>query len=236
MRPIALDRDLAGPEAQQGSRRKLPDAGNARLAAGQILQHEELAQGRLVPRQASDGAVRAQRADLGREVEIAVAHRVVERLFPEAVARQPDVAGRVAIGEGEHAVDALERALRSFASEKLEQHLGIRMVAQGDAVAPQPVGKRREPVDLAVIGERASVGIDARLRAAVQVDDREARVRQRDALVDMAVLRVGSAMLEAVAHALQVRRRIRPQSRACESADAAHVLSRPGRFAARRRP
>ncbi len=139
-----------------------------------------------------------ERRRLRGEHQPAVGDAVIERLFAEAVAHQVEVAaGAVAKRKGKHAVDAIDGMAHPVAADQLEQDLGVRPVAQGDAGGAQLVGERPIAVDLAVEGQRIAGGrVDARLGAAGEIDDRQPGVAERDAAIDKAAVAVRPAMRE----------------------------------------
>ena len=171
-----------------------------------------------------------QRRDLGREDDVFAGDTVIERLFAEPVAYQVKRAGRaVAIGKGEHSVDPLDRAPHPIATDQLKQDFGIGMVAQRHAEAPQFGGEGPIPVYFAIEHESVAGGfVDARLRAAGDVDDGQPRVAQSDASVDKDTAAVGSAMPQRSIHPGKDSARI--GARISEPGNAAHqptTFSRP---------
>src|SRR5438445_12230050 len=105
----------------------------------------------------------------------------MERLLARPVAGAEQAAGlAIPNGESELARQPLEHR-RAPAAEGLQQHLGIRLGAEPNALALQLASNRLVVVDLAVEGDRQPpVGGEERLvRPGIEVDDREAAVPQR---------------------------------------------------------
>ena len=108
---------------------------------------------------------------------------VVERLFAEAVARAEEPPVRAVVDdEGPHAVQPLDEAVAPLAVA-VEQHLGVGVV--GDEFAAARLQLRAEfgvVVDLAVEDDaELAVARPHRLRAAGEIDDREAAMAEEDA-------------------------------------------------------
>ena len=131
--PVALERagGPVGPHDQRGRGRQLAHP----LVRRQRPRHRaETQEGRdrdrVDPKRGRPG--RAERVQLGGERPLPVAVRVVERLDPEAVPGQPQLAGpAVPQGEREHAPEAPDH-LAALAEVEREHDLGV-------GVAPEPV-------------------------------------------------------------------------------------------------
>ena len=162
----------------------------------------------------------------------ALLHRVVERLDAEEVARAEELAGgAVPDGEREHAAQAVEHALAPGEVAR-EQHLGVRARLELPALGLELRAQVAVVVDLAVEHDGVVALRGGRLRAragravghergggdgggmiagrahhglvaALEVDEREPPVPERDAVVYVLPLAVRAAMRHDVAHGLQ---------------------------------
>ena len=101
--------------------------------------------------------------------------RVVERLFPEAVAREDEAPlGLVPEREREHAVQPLD-AVRAEVFVEMHEHLGVSVRRETVAACLEFAAQLAEVVDLAVEDELdGAVLVRDRLVARLEVDDRKA--------------------------------------------------------------
>ena len=193
---------------QPGSSFRIPrnsvrGAGDAE--EGQVVVERLLVDGALLLR------VEEQRLDLRREHKPVVVNGVVERLDPDAVAHEPQLAGpAVPQRDREHAAEAVE-AVDAPLLVRVDDHLGVGVVG-AEAMAAEPLELRPQlgvVVDLAVEDELdRPVLVRHRLVGAVrEVDDREPARAEADAPVggDPGARAVGAAMGERVAHPRDVR-------------------------------
>ena len=165
-----------------------------------------------------------QRLQLGGERE-RVGGAVVERLDPEAVARQHEPLARaVPHRDGEHPAQPLGEA-RTVLLVEVDEHLrvGVRRpeaVAGGLELGPQ----RGMVVDLAVLhDDDAAVLVGDRLVAALEVDDRQPPRGQAGAAQQRLPCAVGPAVAQRVAHGAQQRGVDGAPVGADDAADPAHA-------------
>ena len=159
-----------------------------------------------------------QRAELGRERERRL--RVVERLDPEAVADEHELAPlAVEDREREHAVQ-LAQPLGSALLPEREHDLGVGVVGREDAPGPlEPLPQLRRVVDLAVEDDRrAPARRGHRLLAGLEVEDREPPGNERDVAVGDRAAPVGPAVVERGPEAFEQRVVVAPD----DAGDAAH--------------
>jgi hypothetical protein len=115
---------------QDVTREQLPDLAEDRERPRDRVEREER-----VERVEVDLALR-QRVELGRERELAVDVAVVERLDPEAVAREHELLlPRIPDRDGEHPAQPLEEAETPL-FVAVHVHLGVALGAEGVAGAP----------------------------------------------------------------------------------------------------
>ena len=197
--PLGMGQDMAGGELLQAAAQA--------VLARQIFEGEEARHGAGIDRQIAAGGMGQHGAGLGAEDEGPIGLRVIERLLPEAVAGEMEAAGlRLVEGEGEHAVDLLQGRGHAVTLEQAEQHLGIATVDEIDPGRHQLGGQSGEAVDLAVVDQRiAGERIDARLMAAVEIDDGETQMAEGDGAADMDSRRIRTAMRDGRQHASQQR-------------------------------
>src|SRR5437899_4172974 len=112
-----------------------------------------------------------QSLDLGRERPAIAGARVVQRLFPDAVAcEEQAITTRVPHGEGEHAVEALKAGIAP-ALVRSEHDLGVAASVKGPGLALELFTERRVVVQLPVVTEDdAAVVVGHRLVAMAKVD------------------------------------------------------------------
>ena len=139
-----MGQDMAGGELLQA-------AAQAALA-WQIFEGEVTGDGAGIDRQVAAGRMGQHGAGLGAEDEGPIRLGVVERLLPKAVAGEMEASGpRLVEGEGEHAVDLLQRGGHAVPLEQAEQHLGIGAVDEIDPGCDQLGGQSGKAVDFAVV-------------------------------------------------------------------------------------
>src|SRR5215472_1019294 len=165
-----------------------------------------------------------QSGHFGGEDELRSVLPVIKRLLSETVAGEVKRACRaVAKGKCEHAVDPLQRAPHPLPTDQLEQHFGVGTVAQRHAAAAELRRQRAITVNLSVKDERIARGVvDARLYAARYIDNRQASVPERDAVIDEKAAAVGATVTQRGSHFGQ--NTVGARGRVCEPGDAAHVL------------
>ena len=172
-----------------------------------FLQRERLDRG-------FDAAVAENGRELAGEGEQPLVAVPVERLLPEAVAREEEPAPHPVIdAEGEHAVEAARQLLAPGAIA-LQQHLGVGVAGE------EPVAARLELraqlgviVDLAVVDNRdLALGVPHGLRPMREVDDGEAPVPEEEAGLRLQVetVSVRPPMSERSGHPLDVGPIARP--------------------------
>jgi hypothetical protein len=140
-------------------------------------------------------------AQLGGEGQTVSRRRVEEGLLPEAIPRADQRPGaRVPEREGKHPAQAGDEVFAVVLVE-VEQHLDVRLGAEGVAVL-QLFAQLAVVVDLPV-GDDAdgAVLVEHRLRAAGEVDDRQAAVAEGDRAIGVEAFAVGAAVGERVGHA-----------------------------------
>ena len=157
------------------------------------------------------------------EIELVPGESVVERLYPELVARQQQLAGpAVPEREGEHASQQFREALSVFFVE-VNQHFGVGIGSESVSRGLKLAAQFAEVVDLTVenYGD-GSVLVGDGLRPRGQVYDLQPAHTQRNlfALGEETVL-VRTPVLQRQCHAAQQRVRAQPG----EAADAAHQSS-----------
>src|SRR5262249_37124046 len=185
-------------------RRQLADAAEHRGRSGDELVAQVVVQG-LDVHLAGDVGVLEDRLDLGAEQEAVGALGVVERLDPDAVAGQEELAGpAVPQGEGEEAAEALD-APWAPRLVGVHHHLAVAPAAEPMAEDLQLPAEGLVVEDLAVVDELdRAVLVGDRLGAGRrEVDDLQPAPDEPDrALLEDAAL-VGPPVLEDLAHRLQ---------------------------------
>ena len=143
-----------------------------------------------------------QALDLGGEDERTAPPGEEHRLLAEPVAGQVKCPGlAVAERKGEHAIEPIESRPDARMADHLEQHLGIRAVAELYPLPAEPVRVAAVVVDLAVENQDITgFRIDPRLVPAIRGDDGEAQVADRDLRVDMDAMLVRSAIGDRTKH------------------------------------
>ena len=182
--PVALVPDLAAADHEPLARHHLAHVAQRRHRAGHVAD-AEVGGDRLEVELVGDEAAGDHALQLGPEHDEPVDDRVVQRLDPQAVAREhaaarPGVPHR----DGVLAVQALAQ-LRAVRLVEMRQDLGVAARAEAVAVGLQLAAQRVVVVDLAVLGApHAALLVGQRLVAARDVDDaaaggRRARRRRR---------------------------------------------------------
>src|SRR6266508_2649874 len=133
--------------------------------------------------------------------QLAVVLGVVERLDPEAVAREQKLtAAYVPDGEAEHAAKPLDAA-RAEVFVEMDDGFGVAVRAEDVTVALEVAAQFAVVVDLAVEDDPdGAILVRDGLVAAIQVDDAEAPHADGDAVPDVHALIVGTAMHHCAAH------------------------------------
>ena len=136
-----------------------------------------------------------QRVELGREGELAGDVAVVERLDPEAVAREHEAPfACVPHRDREHPAQPLPQ-LRTPLLVAVREHLGVAARVESMSRALELVHQLAVVVDLAVLDDDdRAVLVRDRLVAAGQVDDRKPPRGDPDRPVEMRALGVGPAV------------------------------------------
>lgn len=217
---------LAAFEQQEMSRGQFLDPRDDAIVVGNITERDKILdrrQIRLLPQQ----RVAKKPLKLRRKGDRAVGQsHEVQRLHAQPVAREEQASAPVIVDrKGEHAVQP-RKALRSPLPPRGDDHLCI-------AARPEPVPpvlqlgtQLAEIVDFTVIGERDRLVVARhRLRAALDVDDREAEMTKADAGRGPFTRTVGTAMRHRVQHRADARR----VDRLCRlhminARDPAHIL------------
>ncbi len=167
-----------------------------------------------------------QRLDLGAEDDASRRRRVVERLHPDAIARQHDSApAPVEHGDPEHAAQRLDERVAPLFVE-VNDHLGVAGALEPVTAGEQLGAELAMVVDLAVRHHRdGAVLVLHRLAAAGRIGDCEAAAGDAAAPgpVDDGAEIVGAAMVERPPHPLDQRGELLPRRRGADDAgDAAH--------------
>src|SRR3546814_6477138 len=107
---------------------------------------------------------------------------IVKRLHPQPIAREEQAAARMIVDrESEHAVEA-RQAVGAPLAPRGDDDFGIAASAETMAAILEFGAQLAEIVDLTIIGERDELVIARhRLRAALDIDDRETEMRKADA-------------------------------------------------------
>ena len=144
---------------------------------------------------------------------------VVERLFPEPVARHEQTPLRIVPdGEGEHPGEALDARL-AVDRVRVQDHLGVAPRSEPTPPGLELSAQLAEVVDLAVEDDPVpSGGVAHRLPAGYEIDDRQPRHPETDIAGGMDPRVVGPSVLEEPEHRGQELAR----GRADVTGDAAH--------------
>ena len=166
-----------------------------------------------------------QRLQLRGEGEVARAVAVVQRLDPEAIAREhepPPLA--VPHRDREHPAQALGEA-RAVLLVEVDEHLGVRVRRAEHVAGRLQLGAQLGVVvDLAVLDDDdAPVLARDRLVAALEVDDRQPPRGEPGLAVDHLAAAVGPAVPERRAHGAEHVAVDGPPVGADDAADAAHI-------------
>ena len=164
----SLELDAAVGPRERVARRQLADVDEDRARRRHAVERQERFE-----RVEVDIPVR-EGVELRRERQLAADGAVVQRLDPEAVAREHEPPGaRVPDGDREHAAQPLPQARPPFLVA-VREHLGVAMRAEPVTGAFELVLELAVVVDLAVLDDDdGAVLVRDRLVAAGQVDDRE---------------------------------------------------------------
>jgi len=216
---VAFDLDAALRPDEQVARGELP-----RVAKDRVRRRDRIEREERLERVEIDLAAR-ERAQLGRELELAARVAVVERFDPVAIACEHETPClRVPDCNCEHAAESTH-VLRAVALVEMEMDFGVAMRSERVALTLELTPQLRIVVDLAVLDDDArSVLARDRLVAARKVDDREAPCRQRDRTVDVLAGAVRPAVYERGAHRGQALNACRAGSRR-DPTDPAHGSS-----------
>ncbi len=168
---------------------------------------------------ARDGRVAEERLGLRREEEQPIVMPVVERLFPQPIARQEQAAlGIVPDGEGEHAGEAVDARL-AVDGVRVQDHLGVAPRSEPTPTGLQLGAQLAEVVDLAVEDDPVPPGgVAHRLPAGHEIDDRQTGHPETDVAGGVDPRIVGPSVLEEPEHRGQELTR----ARADVAGDAAH--------------
>ncbi|MNT01710.1 hypothetical protein D3C72_1361880 [compost metagenome] len=136
------------------------------MRGGDVIEPEQEGQ-RVAVDAVVEVRVLPQRLQLRSEHQRLAGPAVIQRLLADPVAGQPQaLLGVVPQGDGEHAVGALQGVIQPPGHERGQQHLGVRVTAEGVAQRLQFGAQGGEVVDLAVVGHHiAAVGRGHRLVA-----------------------------------------------------------------------
>jgi hypothetical protein len=168
-----------------------------------------------------------QGLELGRERDSPGPPGDVERLYPQAVAREQQALGRgIPDRKGEHAAQ-LRDAVRAELLVEVEDGLGVAVGAQHVPAGYEPAAQLLVVVDLAVEDDRfGAVFVEDRLLAPGQVDDTEPSHSETHAPPHPDALVVRAAVLQGGAHPAHERLRDGALSLAIDqTSDAAHGLN-----------
>ncbi len=228
--PVALEPWVTiAAEREHHSRLELVHAAIDAMGRRHVAEAQEGGDGVRIDLRAPVGMA-VQRLQLRAEQERAPGAAPIERLDPEPVADQRELA-LLAIPQRqrEHPLAFAQCRHDAPAREALDQHFRIRMAAQHDTVLAQALGKLAVIVDLAVIGDDiAAIGAGHRLvPGGTDVDDGEAAVAEGDARfrVDPHAAIIGTAMTQRFGHRGNHGLPARPSGRTIieEAGDAAHL-------------
>ena len=206
-------------------RRKHHDVLEERIEPTVGLGPVQIIRDRLAVRTPRNG-VGQDRLDLAREDQLAVDETVVQRLFPESVPRQEELAHRRFIErERPHPVELMD-ALRSPFEVRGQDDLGVGPGAERVSLRLQRLPDLAKVEDFAVERDNHAAApalVDHRLATQLaQVDDRKPSMPEADVLVGIETFVIGSAMTQGVHHRLH-EALVAPT----ESGDSAHQPKRP---------
>ncbi len=222
-RPVGLDPHRAAFRDQLVAGRQLMDAFERRARRKWRPEGEALVERQRIELGLQAG-IEEERFDFGGENQHAVVDRVVERPHTHAVARHHQaLAAPIPDGVGEIAVERLH-ARGPVLRIGVQDGFGVAAGAELPAARDQ-LGRQLDVVeDLAVERDPdIAVGRGERLLAAREVDDREASVAERRALVEVDAGCIGPAMAHGLDHALEHgARRQRARLEGDEAGDATH--------------
>jgi hypothetical protein len=202
--PVAPDRDAGGVAGGDRPGGELVDS----RVQGVRARHDQVRQvggQRALVDARHDRRVREQRLDLRGEQQAPVDVRPVQRLLAQPVtAQQQPAVARIPEREREHAVQVVHEGLPAPFVE-VQDHLGVARRPERRALALQIASQGGVVVDLAVEDEARPACPEHRLRAALEVEDRQPPVGQADPPVrrDEDPLAVGPAVAQRLAHRQQ---------------------------------
>ncbi len=233
--PVAAQRDLAVLPGEGMRRRQLAQRGEGAQRRGHALV-VQIEVERCVVEVARHALVDEDRPELGGEPEPSPPLGVEQGLLAYAVARQQEAPpAPVPEREREHPAQRLDAGVAELLVE-VDDHLGVRPRREAVAARGQLLAQLAVVVDLAVADhDHVAVLAGDRLVAAVDVDHGQAGDTYRHPFVREHAARVGPAVSQGLAHALDQPRLDRAV--AVERAgDPAHRLgvSHPARGLARR--
>ena len=197
---VPLEPGLPCGELEHVARWQAGDAAEERPVAGDVADVHRQVQAQLVDL-GLDEAAREHRLGLGPERQLAALDRVHERLHPERVPGQEQLAaGPVIQGEGEDPVQPGGEA-DPLVLVQVGQDLGVAVGAQLVAAVHHQVAELGVVVDLAVVDDdHRAVLVGHRLRAAGHVLDGQPPVAEVDAVAAVETLTVGPAVGDRVGH------------------------------------
>jgi hypothetical protein len=201
--PVALDRELAALQQQPVAGLELANVAIDRGWRRDVLALE-IQPERIEVELAADRGVRQQRLQLRAEHQRGAVPVVIQGFDAKVVARDEQaLRAPVPQSKREHALQVLEHA-HAVLPVGVKQRLGVAVGAERMAARLQLAPQRGEVVDLAVEHAReVAVGRAHRLRAAGEVDDRQAAETERERAVAVVAFVVRAAMLQRSRHALQ---------------------------------
>ena len=159
---------------------------------------------RLEPWFAWYSGIREDRLDLGREHDTVSVRVPVERLLPEPISREHQLA-LIAIPDGdrEHAAQVVNE-VHALVFVEVDEHLGIRLGAKTVSSRQQAVTQLPIVVDFAVERDPdPAVLVRERLLSGRQTDDAEAAVTETDLWLDVTAFLVRSTVGEECLHRLE---------------------------------
>jgi hypothetical protein len=199
--PIALRlRGATVADRQRVTGRQLEDAAEERQRVGHVAE-AQVGQSCARIDRPIDPRRRQQRLQLRAEHEASGRFGVVERLDPEAVARQEErTARRIPDREGEHAPQALDAALARFLVE-VHDHLRVRARAEVMAAGRELRGELAVVVDLTVEDDPdRTVLVGQRLISGLEIDDTEPPHSEAQRTVEMLAASVRAPMEKGLRH------------------------------------
>src|SRR5262249_8414634 len=226
-----------GIDAEHAPRRKLADA-RVRGARTGYVEELEVLEERLAIPGAIDPGQPQERLDLRGERQAPGIQAVVQRLDPEPIAHQQETPS-VAIPDGdrEHPVQSLREGVAEFLVRS-EHHL--RIAARGErSTAPlELLAQLPEVEDLAVVDDGpATICGQHRLVTALEIENREAAMTQRDRPIDVEARVIGAAVGEGLREGCDITATGgRPAVDVEHSGDPAHLPRSPSRIPWARAP